>query len=211
MLSKWEEYILDIFEVIRKRGSVRWFKQDPIDDSTIMKILEAGIRAPTAMGMQQWFFVVVKDEKVREKVWKFLKKVHIFYYTRARVGSESFDQERMRKLQERLDKGMYRAPVYIAAYLHLGRRGLKDEYSEIEEMWGIESVSAAIENISLSAIALGLGTCWIGVVNFLEEEINEILKPPEGCKLIAILPLGFPLEPPKPKPRKGLEEVTKVI
>jgi len=202
---------LDLFEVIEKRGSVRWFKLDPVDESLIRKVLKAGTRAPTAMGMEQWFFVIIKDEKIKEKVWEFLKEAHIFYYSKARADSGSMDEERMRKLVDRLNRGMYKALTYIAAYLRIERKGLKEPYSKIEELWGVESVSGAIENMVLAATALGLGTCWIGVVNFLEKEINEVLKPPEGCKLIAILPIGFPLKQPKPKQRKQLEEVVRII
>ncbi len=206
-----EEGILDLFDAINVRKSVRWFKQDSLDESIIRKILEAGIRAPTAMAMEQWFFVVVKDNELGRKIWELLKEAHVYYYTKAKAGSESIDQRTLKKLQERLNQGMYRAPVYIAAFLRLDKVGLRKDYSEIEELWGIESVSAAIENISLAATALGLGTCWIGVVNFLEDEFNNVLKPPEGCKLIAILPLGRPLKQSNPRPRKKLDEVVRIV
>jgi len=202
---------LDLFDAINVRKSVRWFKQDPLDESTIRKILEAGTRAPTAMAMEQWFFVVIKDSKMGKKIWELLKKAHIYYYTKARARSKSIDQRTLKKLRERLDQGMYRAPVYIAAFLRFSQRGLRKDYSHIEEMWGIESVSAAIENISLAATALGLGTCWIGVVNFLEEEFNKVLGPPEGCRLIAVLPLGIPLKRTNPRPRKELDEVVRIV
>ncbi|RLG49637.1 MAG: hypothetical protein DRO00_09755, partial [Thermoproteota archaeon] len=158
----WEEVILDLFDAINERRSVRWFKQDPLDKSIIRKILEAAIRAPTAMAMEQWFFIVVKDEGMCKKIWELLKKSHIYYYTKAREGSDSIDLRVLKKLQERLDQGMYRAPIYVAAFLKLSNKGLKKDYSDIEELWGVESVSAALENISLAATALGLGTCWIG-------------------------------------------------
>jgi len=206
-----EEVILDLFDAINERKSVRWFKQDPLDESIIRKILEAAIRAPTAMAMEQWFFIVVKEEQVCKKIWELLKKAHIYYYTKAREGSDSIDLRMLKKLQERLDQGMYRAPIYVAAFLKLSKKGLKKDYSDIEELWGVESVSAALENISLAATALGLGTCWIGVVNFLEEEFNKVLRPPEGCRLIAILPLGVPLKQTHPRPRKELNEVVRVV
>jgi len=202
---------LDLFDAISGRKSVRWFKQDPLDESIIRKILEAAIRAPTAMAMEQWFFIVVEDEEMRKNIWELLKKAHIYYYMKAKAGSESISKSTLKKLQERLDQGMYRAPVYIAAFLKLSKKGLKEDYSDIEELWGVESVSAALENISLAATALGLGTCWIGVVNFLEEEFNKVLSPPEGCRLIAILPLGVPLKQISPRPRKELNEVVRVV
>ncbi len=201
---------MDVFEAIKRRTSVRWFKLDPVEDSLIQRILEAGTRAPTAMGMEQWFFIVVKSAEMQERIWELLKKAHIYYYSEARAN-KLIEEEKLRKLKERLNQGMYRAPVYVVAYLRVSRRGLREDYSEIENAWGIESVSAAIENISLAATALGLGTCWVGVVNFLEDEFNEVLRPPDGCKLIAVLPLGIPLKETNPRPRKELREVVKWI
>ncbi|RLG45179.1 MAG: nitroreductase family protein, partial [Thermoproteota archaeon] len=63
---------MDLFDAINERKSVRWFKQDPLDESIIRKILEAAIRAPTAMAMEQWFFIVVEDEEKRKNIWELL-------------------------------------------------------------------------------------------------------------------------------------------
>ncbi|MEM1809129.1 MAG: nitroreductase family protein, partial [Thermosphaera sp.] len=49
-------------EVVGTRSSVRWFKQDPIPREALEKVLEAGVRAPTASGGEQWFFILVEDD-----------------------------------------------------------------------------------------------------------------------------------------------------
>jgi nitroreductase len=50
-----------------------------------------------------------------------------------------------------------------------------------------------------------LGTCWIGA--FSQEEVKKVLKIPDKYKVVALLPLGFPDDSPKPKTRKSLEEI----
>jgi len=201
---------LEIFEAINGRSSVRWFKPDSVPDYVLMRLLNAAIRAPTAMAMEQWYFIVVKSDEMRKKVHDLLMEAHTFYYAQANI--RSLDTSRIQELHKRFSQGMYRAPVYIVAYLDLRAQALKEEYRELEELFGVETVSAALENIALTAVSLGLGTCWIGVTNFIEKKLNAILNPPDGCKLIALMPLGYPTEEVKPRSRKKtLEAVTKII
>jgi nitroreductase len=57
----------------------------------------------------------------------------------------------------------------------------------------------------LQAQEEGLGTCWIG--SFEEEEVKEILNVPEGVKVLALTPLGYPGEIPAFRGRKNLDEI----
>ena len=51
-------------------------------------------------------------------------------------------------------------------------------------------VAIALDHISLAAVELGLGTCWIGAFN--EEKVKEILGIPEEVKVVELMPLGYP-------------------
>jgi len=66
-------------------------------------------------------------------------------------------------------------------------------------------LAIAIEHMALEAVEEGLGTCWIGA--FDQEAVKKILKIPERCKVVALLPLGYPTGEPRPKSRKKLEEI----
>ena len=66
-------------------------------------------------------------------------------------------------------------------------------------------LAIAVEHMALQAVEEGLGTCWIGAFN--QEEVKRVLEIPEGCKVVALMPLGFPADKPKPKSRKKLEEI----
>ncbi|MDI6882864.1 MAG: nitroreductase family protein [Patescibacteria group bacterium] len=66
-------------------------------------------------------------------------------------------------------------------------------------------LAIAVDHITLQAVEEGLGTCWIGA--FSQEEVKRILNIPENCKVVALLPIGFPADKPRPKIRKSLEEI----
>jgi len=66
-------------------------------------------------------------------------------------------------------------------------------------------LSIATTYLVLEAYEQGLGTCWIG--HFDEGEVKEVLGIPEGVRVVALSPLGYPDENPAPRPRKKLEEI----
>jgi len=59
---------MSVLEVIRKRKSVRKYKPDPIPDDVLLRVLEAARLAPSAKNLQPWKFIIVKDEKIKEKL-----------------------------------------------------------------------------------------------------------------------------------------------
>ncbi|MHA1270495.1 MAG: nitroreductase family protein [Candidatus Helarchaeota archaeon] len=69
----------------------------------------------------------------------------------------------------------------------------------------IEEIGAAIQNMLLYALELGIGTCWIGA--FDRKKVKEILNIPEKYKIYALILLGFPKYTPKPTPRLDLGQI----
>jgi len=69
------------------------------------------------------------------------------------------------------------------------------------------TVDAAIvvDHITLQAADLGLGTCWIG--DFDPQAAKEYLNLPDNIEPIAFTPLGYPLDEPRTKNRKDLNDL----
>ena len=59
---------MDFYEVIRTRRSVRSFKGDPIPEKVLNKVLEATRVAPSGGNRQPWKFILVKDDKLKQKM-----------------------------------------------------------------------------------------------------------------------------------------------
>jgi len=57
-----------LMEIIKKRRSVRSYEAKPIDDEIIKEIIDAARLAPSAKNLQEWKFIVVRDEKTKEKL-----------------------------------------------------------------------------------------------------------------------------------------------
>lgn len=52
-------------------------------------------------------------------------------------------------------------------------------------------VTIAIDHLTLAAVNEGLGTCWIGA--FDEASVKKLLGIPAQAKVVAIIPLGYPV------------------
>lgn len=70
-------------------------------------------------------------------------------------------------------------------------------------------LSIALSFMMLEAAELGLGTCWLG--SFYEDKVKEVLNLPEGYRVVAMTPLGYPDENPSLRPRKSIEEIVEYI
>ena len=53
-------------------------------------------------------------------------------------------------------------------------------------------VAIAIDHMTLRAVELGLGTCWIGA--FSEEGVREVLGIPEVIRVVELLVVGYPAD-----------------
>lgn len=78
-----------------------------------------------------------------------------------------------------------------------------DPEERVSELCSVQSIGAALENMTLAAADLGLGSLWICDIFFAYRELSVWLST-EG-ELLAALAVGYAAENPPPRPRKGLE------
>ncbi len=168
---------MELFEVIKKRRSVRRFeKGKKLKKELIEKLLEAAVEAPSAGNLQIWrFFVVLKPE---------LKKA---------LAQAAYYQEFVADAP---------AVIVVAADLAQASRGYGERGKNV---YALQDTAAAVENILLAACDLGLGSCWVGA--FDEAAVSEILELPSHLRPLAILPVGYPADEGRKPSRKPLSEV----
>jgi len=69
-------------------------------------------------------------------------------------------------------------------------------------------VAIALDHITLAAVELGMGTCWIGA--FDEKKVKHILGIPKNIHVVELMPLGYPANPsPVKKSRLSLDAITR--
>lgn len=60
--------MMNIYELIKKRKSVRSYKHKEIEEEKLERILNSALLAPSAKNKQEWRFVVVSDQAKRDKL-----------------------------------------------------------------------------------------------------------------------------------------------
>ena len=181
----------NLFDIISTTRSMRRLKPDPVPDALIVKILEAGIRAPNGGNSQTWHFVVVKDEKIKKAVQVWYKKafdeiISPRYASSAPPpGSTADKYERQHRAVEYLTDHYHEAPVWIVACIKHGD-------AKPNRMAGA-SIYPAVQNMLLAARALGLGASLTTRHLLYAEESEKALELPPGVLSYAILPIGYPM------------------
>ncbi|MCM8772810.1 MAG: nitroreductase family protein [Candidatus Omnitrophica bacterium] len=59
---------MEFYEVIKTRRSVRSYKNDPIPDEVLMRVLNAARIAPSGSNRQPWKFIIIKDPERKKKM-----------------------------------------------------------------------------------------------------------------------------------------------
>lgn len=166
----------ETLNTILKRRSCRIFKEDKIDKSILKEIIKAGTYAPSAMNQQPWYFTVISNKKLLDKIsfdTKEIAKNHPLEYIRGYATNEKFHI-------------FYNAPSIILI-------------SHMENAYEPKvDCAAATENILLAATSFGIGSCWVEFISYLFEKETEISKKyvekleiPSGYKPIHAIALGY--------------------
>jgi len=61
---------LDVLDTLKARRSIRSFQDRPIEEQKILKILEAARLSPSAVNLQPWDFIVVKDPTAKDQLYE---------------------------------------------------------------------------------------------------------------------------------------------
>ena len=173
---------MEVFEAIKTRRSIRHYKSDPVDEEKLSAVLEAARWAPSWANTQCWKFVVVRHEEMRDRL------------------SETCTPTNPARL------AIKQAPVLIVACAELGRSGYKEGEPRTDKGdWYMFDVALAMQNFTLAAHSLDLGTVHVGL--FDAQKAARILSVPQGVVVVEMMPLGYPEREGKAPPRKELSEL----
>ncbi|MGA2385853.1 MAG: nitroreductase family protein [Candidatus Bathyarchaeia archaeon] len=167
---------MDLLEIIRNRRSIRAYKSEDLPEGTVEKLLEAARWAPSAGNVQPWAFVVAATHNMK-----------------LNLSVAAYGQKQVEE-----------ASVVIIVCADEARA--EESYGlRGKTLFCLQDTAAAIQNILLSAHALGLGSCWVGA--FKEEQVRKAVNAPKNMRPVALIPVGTPDETPEARVRRPLSEI----
>lgn len=170
---------------LRTRRSVRVYKSDPVSQEKLFRLLNIARFAPSGTNTQGLSYLVVSDKKILEQV--------------AKSTVEWLEQE-LNKPDSKLPEG-YRKSV--ADYRDGKDTILRNAPHLIlaltpREILPVSTDSAkfALEYVELLAPTIGIGTCWLGLVQLCARAkyppLWEVLRIPENTLVVGAISIGYP-------------------
>jgi len=197
---------MELLEVIQNRRSIRKFKPDEVPEEYIHQLIEAGRLAPSGTNLQPARYIVIKSEEARTKLkdctpLPFVSAAPAIIACCVDTNSITSTGERMKELKE------------AQAFVDTPRNNADENYNKGKQSIDTASLKAylnlnvaiAIDHITLRATDLGLGSCW--VMMFDKEKVKALLNLEDRYDVLALLPIGYPDQTPKQRPRLDYNEV----
>jgi len=191
---------MDVFQAIEERRSTRAFLDKPVERKTLESLLSLATRAPSAINLQPWEFVVVSgNEKTRlsNLLVKRMKERKISCGPGAKKPLPEHFVERQRGLLRNIlphlpsdtnfelfiNEGscnFYGAPTAIILTLD-------NAFSSAR----LTDIGITVGYLVLAAHAMGLATCPIGLIAAFDDEIKEELNIPEQKQVVIGIGVGY--------------------
>lgn len=157
-------------DCIMTRASVRSYTDRQVEDSTINKILQAGMAAPTAVNQQPWQFVVVTEQNLKDSISSAFKSAKMVEHCGFAVVVCG-DMDNLFK-DDTPDGGFW----------------VQDCSAASENML-----------LAAHALGLGGVWCGIYPIKDREIRLRDILNLPSGLTPLNVIAFGYPSQPATPK------------
>jgi nitroreductase len=196
----------DVWEVMATARSLRRFTDEPVDDATLARCVQAATWAPSGANAQAWRFVVLRspDQRavVAEAAARALQVIEPVYgMSRPAEDDDSRAARSNRATYELHDRAGDLTSVLFC----------QQRFDSASELLLGGSIFPAMQNFLLAARALGLGACPTSWASYGGEQlIREAVGVPDDWMLAGHVVVGWPRGHHGPVRRRPLAKVLAV-
>ncbi len=165
---------MDIYEAIEKRRTIRVYKKGATQKQ-LQKIIRAGTKAPSGGNRQTWEFIVIDDPKIIDQLGEIKYRLN-----------RTFTPDAGETRKEVEDRALFQKKSFENATIVAVCSGREQAVNG----W------LCVENISLAAVAEGLGTGIVSYWDDAQKEAEKVLRIPKKYELVCVLKIGVPGEVP---------------
>lgn len=195
---------MELYEVMRTAFAAREFTAEPVDDATLVRMLEHARFAPSGGNRQGWQVIVVRDAAVRARFAELMRPIAQRYSAQVRAGENplntvvptavSAEQIAATPVPEALLQLLVTAPVLLVVAVDLSVVAAMDaELPRVGVVPGA-SIYPFVWNLLLAARNEGLGGTLTTFLASAESEVQQLLGLPTEYAIAAMLPVGHPVK-----------------
>lgn len=194
---------MDTFAAIEARRSIKKFDPDhTMTEAEIQQLMEAVILSPTAFNIQNWRFVVITDDAVKQQ-FRDIGWNQAQFTECSAIVVVCGDRQAYNKETERY---WANCPRETQKALVGMIRGYYDANVDARRDENLRSGGMAAQTIMLGAKAMGYDSCPMSGFDF--KKAGEVIKLPEDHDIIMSVTVGKALEPARERGGQlPLEEV----
>lgn len=207
---------LELRDGIRTNGTVRAFRPDPVDDATVVAVLDDARFAPSGGNLQPWRVAMVKDPALRRQLGAIIKPVWVEYSsttaagTRPFVMGQSVDFEPI-EVPHLIVDHLDTAPVVLVVAVDLSKVAMMDgNATHRPAIVGGASIYPFCWNLLLAARAHGLAGVLTTFLSRVEIEAAPLLGLPPQHAIAATVVMGYPVHQPTKLRRRPVEAFTTI-
>ena len=191
----------EVEKTILNRRSMRNFKDKPVPEPLIKRILEAGRFAPSGGNTQPWKFAVVTDKaflnELEEVCYNINAGLYNLYANDETLGdfvNAAGKPMPLALCDYRVITGGFRAVARRELLVYLNAPCVIFMASNDKLTFPDLHIGIAGQNMNLTALSLGLGFCWsnFGASVTYVPEIKEKLGFDEEWRVISTAAIGYP-------------------
>jgi len=171
---------MEVNEAIERRRTIRTFSKDASEEQ-LRRIILAGTKAPSGGNSQPWEFIIVDDPATVERLAELKYRLNRKFRPRKGDGQKEVEE---RALNQK--KSFQNASIVAVCC----------------ESEGEPSAWLCIENMSLAAVAEGLGSGIVAYWDKEKREAEKILGLPKDYELVAVMKIGVPEKESAPPNRR---------
>lgn len=207
---------MDLLEVMRTTFAAREFTDDPVDDATLHRILDAARFAPSGGNRQGWHVIVVRGRDEREKLVEWIRPTMRRYWAQRAAGENPWNTivpsnvddatVAATEVPEWIVEPVRKAPVLLLVAVDLRLVASFDAKLPRVGVISGASIYPFVWNVLLAARNEGLGGTLTTFLAPAEAEARALFGLPEGFAIAALLPIGKPVKQLTKLRRKPVEE-----
>jgi nitroreductase len=176
-------------QAVEERRATPSFDSEPIPKSDLLKIIEAGLKAPNGYNMQPWRFVVVQGEEQKKRLRaasfnqpKVEEASAVIVACGDADGWKNGDLEEM--IRQGLESGM---PEHYADQVRTKVPQFLSTHPNLP-MWLAKHTMIALTTMMWMAETMGYDTA--PMEGFEQDKVREVLLLPESYHVFALLGIG---------------------
>lgn len=176
------------FETLKTRRSTRSFDPSPLSLAEIERLVDVARMAPSPSNRQPWKFLTIADQGVKDQMRQAVVEA-------CQKLLEKQEGTQARAIEDYLKNFVYfsTAPVVFAIMVRRTHNRLADSSAtDIEVEGATLAAGAAMQNILLGAVALGLVACPMSGPMIARPALSAILEVEAPWTLMALIPVGRP-------------------